>query len=67
MLIDLSDVRVRCRPGPDGLARLTIDYPRTEEYRIRVLEAVAELIRPQMAGNESIDVVPRDAAVAARH
>jgi len=47
MLLDLEDVRVRVftRRMPHDRARLTLDYPRTEEYRRRVLDALADLLR----------------------
>ena len=48
MLLDIDDERLRLRvtfPAPDR-ARLTIEYPREEAYRRRVLAALSDLLRP---------------------
>ena len=53
MMIDLDDVRIRgsVRRTPNNMARITIDYPREEPYRRRIMSALAGLIDPDRVPN----------------
>jgi hypothetical protein len=48
MLLDLEDVQIRVRIVriADDKIRLTLEYPRAETYRNRVMNALADLLRP---------------------
>lgn len=48
MLLDLEDVNIRARIAlaPRDRVRLTLEYPHLPRYRDRVLNALADLLRP---------------------
>lgn len=49
MLLDLDDVRIISRFTyiRGDRIRLTIEYPRTTEYRDRIMDALADILRPR--------------------
>ena len=49
MLLELndSDIVVKLLPRSDDRMRLTIDYPRTPEYRDRIQGALGDLLKPK--------------------
>lgn len=52
MLLDIEDERVRLKltfPS-QSTARLTLEYPREEAYRVRVMAALAAMLHPDRPG-----------------
>lgn len=48
MLLDLDDVQIRARLSSlsHDRIRLTLDYPRRADYRDKIMNALADLLRP---------------------